>query len=210
MERWFITGTDTGVGKTVVTACLAAAAPGSVCAVKPIESGVPRGRPHGPDAVSIANAAGHTPLTKEIFEAPLSPHRAARMEGRQVDLREVSRWLAALTADTVLVEGAGGWRVPWMMELCRATRGRVIVVAANRLGVLNHTVLTVEAISRDGFDVAAVVLNNGVSEADPSRDSNREDLLEILDVPVLLLGAVDPSDEASLARCGRDLWAGLS
>ena len=210
MKRWFITGTDTGVGKSVVTACLAAGATGSVCAVKPIESGVPAGQRYGNDALLISGAAGHPPLTKEVFHAPLSPHRAAKLEGRTVNLREVSRWLAAVNADTVLVEGAGGWRVPWMVELCRATRGPVIVVAANRLGVLNHTLLTVEAIQRDGFTVAAVVLNSGACEVDASHLSNRDDLVDLVDVPILDLGRIDPADAASRARRGQELWRGLS
>ncbi len=210
MKRWFITGTDTGVGKTVVTACLAQAATGEVCAVKPIESGVPKSRSYGDDAALLGRAAGHSPLTRQTFEAPVSPHRAAKLEGRHVDLSAISRWIAALVGDTVLVEGAGGWRVPWVLELCRATRGRVLVVAANRLGVLNHTALTVEAIQGDGFEVAAVILNSGLGTDDASAASNLADLTEILDVPVIDIGEIDPSDEDSRARCGRELWNRLS
>jgi len=210
MTRWFITGTDTGVGKTVVTACLAQAAAGSVRAVKPIESGVPAGQEYGEDARRLGEAAGHPPLTAMHFTAPVSPHRAAMLEDRAVDLAAVSSWLSQIQADTVLVEGIGGWRVPWVRELCQATCGRVLVVAANRLGVLNHTLLTVEAIAHDGFEVAAVILNPCGQPPDASSSTNLDDLADLLDVPVLDLGRVEPVDSTSRARCGRQLWAALS
>jgi dethiobiotin synthetase len=210
MTRWFITGTDTGVGKTVVTACLAEAAQGDVRAVKPVESGIPAGQRFGEDARLLGEAAGHPPLCAEGFEAPVSPHRAAKREGRDVDLTQLSRWIQNIHADTVLVEGAGGWRVPWVQELCGATDGRVLVVAANRLGVINHTRLTVEAILNDGFDLAAVILNGCGQPADASSATNLEDLSELLSVPVVPLGLVEPENAASRARCGRDLWRALS
>ena len=101
--------------------------------------------------------------------------------------------IAALQADTVLVEGVGGWAVPisldpplWVADLARATRGSVLVVAANRIGVINHTLLTVAAIRRAELPVAAVVLNRlPTTPADPSQQSNEADLAEILDVPVV-------------------------
>src|SRR5687768_2946774 len=99
--RLFVTGTDTGVGKTVVTACLAAAARrrGSVVACKPVASGVPPGQA-GEDAELLGRCAGHPPLVLAAFEAPLSPHRAAMLEGRQVG-DDVLERIRALQADTV-------------------------------------------------------------------------------------------------------------
>jgi len=210
MTRWFITGTDTGVGKTVVTTCLAQAAAGEVRAIKPVESGVPAGAAHGEDTTRLAEAAGHPPLNALRFEAPLSPHRAARIEGHTVDLSAVASWIRQVRGDVVLVEGAGGWRVPWMRALCEATEGPVLVVAANRLGVLNHTLLTVESILGDGFDVAGVVLNSCGLEPDSSAKTNLEDLRELLEVPVVELGSVETEDQVSRARCGRELWRALS
>lgn len=199
--RLLVTGTDTDVGKTVVTAWLAAAvrATGrSVAAVKPIASGVPAGS-WGEDAEIIAAAAGHAPLTHDRLLAPISPHRAAAEEGCVLDPRAIRSWLDAIAADVVLVEGAGGWRVPFAItprfELRHLAQAGapVVIVAPDRLGVLNHTLLTVEAVRGDGFVPAAVVLNRGVgAAADPARAGNLADLQALLDVPVVALPRLDP------------------
>ena len=207
--RLFVTGTDTDVGKTVVTACLARAARrrGSVCAAKPVASGVAPGT-SGEDAERIARAAGHPPRVFAAWQAPLSPHRAAWVEGASLDPEALRDWVATLHADTVLVEGVGGWRVPiwlsprlWVVDLARATAGDVVIVAADRLGVLNHTLLTVEAVRADGLRVAAVVLNRGVPE-DASRRSNLDDLEALLDVPVVPLPRIELEDPAALDQAG--------
>lgn len=205
--RLFVTGTDTGVGKTVVTCCLARAAGGSgtVCAAKPIASGVEPGGA-GEDAVRIAEHAGHPPRIYAAYQAPLSPHRAALAEGRSLDAEALRGWVAKLEADTVLVEGVGGWRVPisptfWVSDLARATGGSVVIVAPDRLGVLNHTLLTAEAVRADGFRVAAVVLNRGVPE-DPSRRTNLDDLVTLIGAPVIGVPEVDLSDVPAVRAAG--------
>src|SRR5690606_25682349 len=114
LERIYITGTDTDVGKSVVTACLAqalAASGAAVRAVKPVASGVEPGTA-GEDASLLAAAAGHEPVVFASFEAPLSPHRAARLEGRRVEPEALIGWLLGLRGEPLLVEGVGGWRVP--------------------------------------------------------------------------------------------------
>jgi dethiobiotin synthetase len=212
--RLFVTGTDTDVGKSLVTACLAQAArdTGTVVAAKPVASGVEPGTV-GDDAVLIATAAGHTPVCFVSFAAPLSPHRAARLEGRAPPSSLLDD-VALLSADTVLVEGVGGWRVPlgggwWNDDLARATGGQVVVVAADRLGVLNHTLLTVEAVRRSGLQVAGVVLNRGIAGEDASRAHNLDDLRELTGLPVVVLTRLDPGDEAARAEAGRTLWRGI-
>jgi len=213
--RLFITGTDTEVGKSVVTACLAAAAEGSVVAAKPVASGVAPGTA-GEDALLLAAAAGHPPCTFVTLEAPVSPHRAARLEGREIDRAGLLQWIRDLQADTVLVEGVGGWMVPilleeasvWVSDLAAATRGKVLVVADDTLGVLNRTLLTVRAIRADGFEVAAVVLNQR-RPADPSRASNASDLRELLDIGVGVLPALDISSQSARREHGRMLWSVL-
>lgn len=217
--RVFVTGTDTGVGKTLVTCCLARAARarGSVLAVKPVASGVDDG--FGDDAIRLGAAAGHPPLVYAAFSAPLSPHRAAALEGRSVP-DDVCDRIARLEADTVLVEGVGGWRVPlrtgpnplWVVDLARATWGSVVVVAADRLGTLNHTLLTVDAVRGAGLPVAGVALNRGAGPFDPedrSRATNAQDLRELLDLPVAVVEAVDPSDDTALASAGAALWRAI-
>lgn len=210
--RLFVTGTDTGVGKTMVTACLAHAAGriGTVCAAKPIASGVSPGSA-GEDAERIGAAAGHPPRVFATYEAPLSPHRAALAEGRSLDPEALLDWIATLHADTVLVEGVGGWRVPiwlsprlWVTDLARATAGGVVVVAADRLGVLNHTLLTVDAVRADGLQVVAVVLNRGFKE-DLSRRTNLDDLVALVGAPVVPLPPLEPFDAVTLGDAGAEI-----
>jgi len=213
--RLFITGTDTDVGKTAATAALAAALAerGTVVAAKPVASGVPAGRA-GDDAEALGRAAGHPPVIHTTYRAPLSPHRAARQEGRPLDEPGLLAWVQALSADHVLVEGVGGWCVPlseelWVRDLARAAADDVVVVAADRIGVLNHTLLTVDAVRRDGFRVLGVVLNRGIptAEDDPSPSTNADDLRMLLDVPVVVL---EHFDEAGAAREGRRLLGAIS
>lgn len=210
--RLFVTGTDTGVGKSVVTACLAAAARarGSVLACKPVASGVAPGTA-GEDAELLGFAAGHAPLVFHTFEAPLSPHRAAELEGRTLPDDVLDR-IRALSADVVLVEGVGGWCVPlrvdpplWVPDLAQATGPTVLVVAADRLGVLNHTILTVRAVQDAGYTVAGVVLNRGAAPADASSASNLDDLRRLCAVPVEPLGSVDVASGDALLDAGRRL-----
>jgi dethiobiotin synthetase len=207
--RIFVTGTDTGVGKTVVTACLAQAARrwGTVLAVKPVASGVAPGTA-GEDADLLAAAAGHDARCFAAFAAPVSPHRAARLESRGLPPTLLAD-LRLLAADTVLLEGVGGWRVPlgaglWTADLA-LTCDTVVVVAADRLGVLSHTLLTVDAIRQAGLPVAGVVLNRGASPEDASRPFNLDDLRELLDVPVAPLDGLDASDPTAREQAGARL-----
>lgn len=210
----FVTGTDTEVGKTVTTACLAAAfrdAGGEVRALKPVASGVPPGTA-GEDAGLLATAAGHVvPPGSVLLAAACAPERAARLEGRTVDLSSVIEWVAANTtrAGVTLVEGVGGWEVPmgpgWRVaDLAEALGWPVLVVAADRLGVLNHVLLTVAAVRNRGLDVAGVVL------ARSENGANREDLQALLPgVPVACLGTLPSLTPRALAQAGRGVLAGL-
>ncbi len=209
-----MTGTDTDVGKTTVTALLAAAArvEGSVIAAKPVASGGAHLGP-GEDAVAIAEAAGHAPLQFAGYEAPLSPHRAAAMMGATLDTAALTAWIRAFDADTVLVEGAGGWRVPLALgfdvaDLARAWGAPVLVVARDRLGVLNHARLTVDAIGGDGLRVAGVAL---IRPPTGARTANLQDLRELLRVPVADVPWLIPGSHDDPARiaAGQALWRDL-
>ena len=213
----FITGTDTDVGKTLVTAALAASAQGPVAALKPVASGVPPGAA-GEDAELLARAAGHEPRVHAALVAPISPHRAASLEGRSLELGRLVQWVRGQDAEQVLVEGVGGWAVPlawsWgVPELAEALGLPVLLVAADRLGTLNHTLLSVGAIRARGLPLAGVVVNRGVGGAsgeDPSRPHNLEDLRQLLPglavVPFPALA--EPTIEA-LAAAGRTLREAL-
>jgi dethiobiotin synthetase len=179
----FITGTDTEVGKSVVTAALAAgmvAAGRAVRALKPLASG---GRPPGEDATLLGAAAGHSPLVHACFEAPAAPPRAAAQQGERVEPDAVRAWIEAQhrPGHALLVEGVGGWRAPlargWEVRDMATELGLpVVIVAANRLGVLNHTALTVDAVRGRGLDVLGVVLNDAFDCPPELAAWNRDDL----------------------------------
>ena len=150
------------------------------------------------------------------FAAPVSPHRAAAMEGRALPADLLER-VRGVHADTVLVEGVGGWAVPlsiepplFVVDLARATGGPIVVVAADRLGVLNHTLLTLAAIEAAGLRTAVVALNRlpGAAE-DPSTTSNLEDLRTHVRVPVVAVPTLHPGDEAAEERIGAELWRAI-
>jgi len=190
VRGWFITGTDTDVGKTAVTAGLAAAlrAEGAaVAAIKPLATG---SEGPGTDALTIAHAAGHAPRVHTCLPVPAAPHRAAKLAGHQLNFEEVVDWVHDQIGDPLLVEGVGGWTVPLtdqkrVSDLAIAVNLPVIVVAANRLGVLNHTLLTVEAIEACGLSVSAVILNDHFSEDPELAQWNHDDLSSALGPQVL-------------------------
>jgi dethiobiotin synthetase len=174
--RLGVTGTDTGIGKTVVSCALAARARQlglRVSAMKPIESGVVE-RPVSDsglasDADRLRAACGSTrPLSvvrPYVLEEPLAPMIAAARASVRIDVRVLD---AALTqveqdADVVLVEGAGGLLVPIdlrmsYLDLFARWHLPVLLVAGNKLGVLNHVLLTVRAAEAGGVPVRAIVL----------------------------------------------------
>jgi len=174
----FITGTGTGVGKTVVTAAVlrAARAAGIDAApFKPVQTGAVAG-PGGlraPDVDFCLAAAGLEAKPDEaslmaplLYKPACSPHLAARIEGRPVDLDTIRRCAEALLArhDAVIVEGAGGVMVPLnesqtMLDLMAALALPVLVVAVNGLGTINHTLLTLSALRAAGVEVLGVVFN---------------------------------------------------
>ena len=201
----FITGTDTGVGKTYVAACIArtlAASGLRVGVYKPVASGCRRvaGGLISEDAVALWEAAGRPGDLNEVcpqrFAAPLAPPLAARAEGREVDAALLRRGLQSrlVRADVVLIEGAGGLMSPvtdteFVADLAFDFGFPLVLVAANVLGVINQTLQTLitAATFREGLEVAGVVLNHPrpPSPDDPSLATNRAEL-ERRSVPPIL------------------------
>ncbi len=182
-----VSGTGTGVGKTVVTAAVAALAAtreGSVAVVKPAQTGVGPTQPG--DLDDVRRLAGVTDLHEHgRFPDPLSPAAAARRAGRPpVDLHESARQVRELAADRalVIVEGAGGLLVRYdeegltIADLAREVGAAVLVVADPALGTLNHTALTLEAMAHRGVALAGVVLGSWPDEPDLACRSNVRDL----------------------------------
>lgn len=178
-----------------------------VSALKPVASGV---EGWGEDELLLAMAAGHEPRSFYRLKAPLSPHRAARMEGVMLRMDALCYWVRA-QAGPRIVEGVGGWEVPlgdfrvsdWAVELGYP----VLVVVPNRLGALNQSLLTVEAVRRRGLPVAALVLVEQ-RDPDPSSPGNLEDLRELLPgLRACSFPFLRKVEEEELARAGRELLA---
>lgn len=165
---YFVTGTDTGVGKTFVSAALlreARALGKRVFGFKPIETGC--AGELGDDQRLLCEAAGGWQRGPQQglyrLRRPVAPRVAAEAEGVAIDLDLVVR-TAQADADLTVVEGAGGWRVPITADADMSTLGRrlgapVILVARAGLGTINHSLLSIEAIERDGCRLAGVILS---------------------------------------------------
>lgn len=192
--RLFITGTDTEVGKTHVTRLLldALKARGeSAAGFKPISCG-------GCEDAVILAAASAPPLSVEeanpvALKALASPMAAALIENKPVDVARILAAYEEISAryKHVLVEGAGGWEVPIrrdfsMADLAAAMDAPVVVVVRNRLGALNHTILTVRNLLARGLECAGIILNHVEEERDSASIANRAILEDVLGVPVVL------------------------
>jgi dethiobiotin synthetase len=197
MKGIFVTGTDTGVGKTEIACGLLRAwraAGRDVAAMKPAQSGVGPAEPS--DAQRLADAAGTGDPAELVcpysFAAPLAPAVAARLAGVAIDLQRIlgaARELAA-RHDALLVEGAGGLLVPLTpretyADLAVALGYPVLVVARTGLGTVNHAALTVEALRARGLAIAGIVLNAASAERDPSEPHNAAEIERLSGVPVL-------------------------
>ena len=191
MNGFFITATDTGVGKTeIACAILRAARAAGIDAVgmKPAQAGLTPGEPS--DAERLRDASDRVEPLDAIcpysLTAPLAPAVAARIEGRRIDLARIvegARSLAARHA-AIVVEGAGGLLVPLTeretyADLAVALALPVIVVARAGLGTVNHAALTAEALRRRGLTIAAIVLNRTAPMDDPSVPHNAAEIARL-------------------------------
>lgn len=197
-----LVGTDTGVGKTVVGAALLRAFRERglrVAPYKPVETGAPRrgGRWMPRDASTLLRASGAVLSISEVcpfpYLTPAAPAVAARLERRPLSLSRMAAGHRSLArrSDFVVVESAGGLLTPLAgratnLDLVRRLRLPAAVVAANRLGVLNHALLTVEALRGARLPVAALVLNHPRPARTPAERSNLAELRRLLPgLPVL-------------------------
>jgi dethiobiotin synthetase len=189
-----VTGTDTGVGKTVATAAIAAAATAAglwVAVVKPGQTGVATGEESDVDTV-VRLSAPASAWTLASYPDPLAPLAAARVAGMAALAMDTVRSAvhqAVTTHDLVLIEGAGGLLVPmgsdgWTIaELAVALRTPTIVVARAGLGTLNHTALTLEACAHRGIDARLII---GAWPAEPELVHRTN----MVDLPGELVGVI--------------------
>ena len=204
----FVTGTDTGVGKTFASCALihALVARGlRVAPMKPVAAGSDE------DTVALMRAAGvaasrKAEITPVMLKEPIAPHIAAQREGRTIELAPLRRAFQRLAADAdlVVVEGVGGFAVPLgpsldTVDLARAFALPVVLVVGMRLGCLNHALLTQRAIAGAGLALAGWIAN----AIDPGMEAAEENiaaLRERLGAPLLGRLPYSPgADPAALA-----------
>lgn len=220
MGALFVTGTDTGVGKTVVTSALVAALVRRgvrVGVFKPVETGCVEdgnGAPVGEDCVRLARAAGSVQSPAEVasylFREPAAPLVAAEAESATVDMDKIVGDFARLRErfDTVVVEGAGGWRVPITedasyAELVAELNTPVVCVVGSRLGCVNHALLTFESVERSGAELLGYVVNpvDTSGEYEFAVRTNRDLIARLTDANELgeFLRVADEEDMDALA-----------
>lgn len=197
----FITGTDTGIGKTHAACSLiyALRAKGQrVCGMKPVASGCSETAQglRNEDALALMAASTSPPPSYEqinpiALREPLSPHLAAALEGAKIALPPLHLALQTLRTshDTVVVEGVGGWRVPLAdgllaSEIPKAWGLSVVLVVGLRLGCLNHALLTAEAIRADGCHLLGWI-GNRIDPDMAASDQNIDTLRTLLRAPCL-------------------------
>jgi dethiobiotin synthetase len=201
----FVSGTDTGVGKTVVACALVRAMIRrglDVGVMKPIETGVGA---EGPlDAQALRSAAAATEPLEEIcpqtFALPAAPTVAAASEGRAVEMKPIRETFARLRArhEWLVVEGAGGLLVPAARDLSMADLSRelglpLLIVGRAALGTINHTLLTLEAAEARSLPVAGVVISHSGGRLSAADAANLEALRDALGA--ILVGEIPPLRE---------------
>ena len=218
----FVTGTDTGVGKTrVATALLSGLAAEGVRAIgmKPVAAGIEAGEARSADVTALINAAGTAAAIADInpfsFVPPIAPHVAAARAGTFIDLETIAAAYArlAVRAQAVVVEGAGGALTPLsdrtdMLDIAARLGVPVLLVVGVRLGCLNHALLTAQAIRARGLELVGWVANR-IDPAMPEADANVATLVRILPAPLIAdlpwqisNGAGAPIRGAALAALG--------
>jgi len=219
VRGWFITGTDTGVGKSVLTAAITAALHASGVAVtarKPVLTGLdePADPDWPPDHELLARVlgCGSDRVALSTYGPAVSPHLAAELSGVPLDPAELRAGLRAVANPDELriVEGVGGLLVPLtdgydVRALARDLGLPLLIAARPGLGTINHTLLTIEAARAAGLEVAAVVLTPWPERPSRMLASNRETIERLGGVAVWTLPMVERADPELLAAAGRRL-----
>ncbi|MEO2068571.1 MAG: dethiobiotin synthase [Desulfurobacteriaceae bacterium] len=199
-----VTGTDTGVGKTFVTVSLLRyllESGKNICGLKIVETGC---SPICEDAQKISEVCQKEINPIYSFKAPLAPSVAEKLEGRRISLEKIKEKIVSFSKnyEEVFLEGAGGILVPitgkyTFLDLAKELSMDVIVVALNKLGVINHTLLTVKVCENEGIRIKGVILNTK-DFFDESVKTNYQTLKELLSVPVCLFSS--PKDSPKVVK----------
>lgn len=201
MKGLFITGTDTNVGKTYISCLIAAELKSrniNVVPRKPIESGCIRQEAEliPQDATALKNSAQYTGSLQQVcpyrFEQAISPQRAALINDKMIlidDLVDACKQGVDTNTDFLLVEGAGGFYSPICENSLNADLAQelglpVVLIADDRVGCINHILLSAQAIASRNLNLLAVILNQSEVCLEDSRMDNLEDLTKLLSCPV--------------------------
>ena len=201
MKNYFVTGTDTEVGKTYVTCQMIAALQQNgyrAVGYKPVSAGCDLIDGHwlNEDGVALHKATTLDLRIEQVnpivFKDPIAPHIASSNESRPITVEDmVSGWheLARYTPEVMFTEGAGGWKLPlggghFMPELAQELNQEVIIVVGMRLGCLNHALLTAQAILADGLSIKGWIANR-VTESMTEYEANLTTLDELMPAPRL-------------------------
>ncbi|MEW6234063.1 MAG: dethiobiotin synthase [Candidatus Omnitrophota bacterium] len=220
MKGFFITGTDTGIGKTLITSLLALGLRRQgvhVCPVKPIGAGgvFIENRLISEDVLvyrRVADIEEPASLLNPIcFQRAVSPHFAAELEGRPIVSCQIIKSLEKISAryDVLLVEGVGGWMVPLngeylVADLAKALKLPILVASANRLGTLNHTLLTLASIRQSGCSLAGVVFTHSQPDAPADLARNNIETIEKIG-KTAILGSIPFLEPQLLENPDREL-----
>ena len=211
----FVTGTDTGVGKTIISAALALTLKQSgnkVAVMKPVQTGTDLGGYLDIEFIQSAIETNY-PLDNVCpyrFSHPLAPLVAANLVGERIDLERIKSCYHKLASihDTVIVEGAGGLLVPLtddylMSDLASNLGLSLIIVTRPSLGTLNHTLLTVESAKARGLKVMGIVINQFPSYPGLAERTNPELILRMTGAPILGILPNDPGISVEEGRIGK-------
>lgn len=201
VKTYFVTGTDTDVGKTLAATGLIEAANRQgrrTAAIKPVAAGC-EDRGDGlqnSDALQLQAAASHPLSYQQVnpvaLQAAIAPHIAAEQEGRSLSAQRLSgfcRGLTLLPVDMLVIEGAGGWYVPLnhretLADVAKQLNPEVILVVGLRLGCINHTLLSLKAIRADGLKIAGWI-GSTLDPDMPQLDKNIATLEQLIAEPCL-------------------------
>jgi dethiobiotin synthetase len=189
MKRYFITGIDTNVGKTLVSAVLAEALHADYW--KPVQCGISDGTDVSQVRDLISNTTTKIHPETYSFAAPVSPHLAAAIENKRID---IDSFQLPTANNTILIEGAGGMLVPlhknnYVIHLAKKFNAEVIIVVRNYVGCINHSLLSIDHLLKNKYAVKGMVLNGNF---DPLVE---QAITSYSDIPVLArfseVGAID-------------------
>lgn len=220
MHTFFVAGTDTDVGKTIVSKLIIRqlnAKIGATLGIKPVSAGceLTADGLRNEDALILQSESAlkvpYDVINPIAFEPAIAPHIAAQLINKRISLDDLQSCLASALAykpECLLIEGAGGWRLPlnndglFLSDFVKHNKIKVILVVGMKLGCLNHAILSYQAIQEDGLECVGWVANH-LSADMPYLNENKETLLNVLGCPLIAEvpyqgGATAPDDISTI------------